>query len=143
MSTIDPTPVDIEAAPRSRKRASPRADANHGETRLATALHELRERREEVADELRTLGLWSPRVLVGMVVGAAVLGGIVLAVRSRRRRGPPRARSMGRRIASELTKEIAGRVLTTAASVMAARLTEEILLPMVRERLESSSERRR
>jgi hypothetical protein len=154
MSPIDPASMeddgdgDLPAAPRARRASAARAttarvDASRAENRLAEVLRELHDRRDEVVDEIRRIRSTSPRVVVGVSICVVLIGGLALWMRSRRRSRGPRRPSATRRIATELGKEIAGRALTTAASVVAAHLTEDVLLPMVRERLAERLERTR
>ena len=104
------------------------------ERRLRNALHELKNRGDAAADEVRAvtvpLRAWRTFILAGL--GAVVVVAAIRAVA--RRRSRPR-RSLAARVGRSLVAELATRAALGAAGVVGAYVASDLVLPALTRRL--------
>lgn len=104
---------------------------------LRAAIADVRERASTAVDVARAL----PRPVKLAAAGIAGLFALAVVRRATRRR--PRATRAGAsgRVLRELGREVVGRAALAAATTFAARLTQDVLLPMMQEQLALRAER--
>ena len=108
------------------------------EQRLRNALHELKNRGEAAADDVRAVTVplreWRTFILAGL--GAVV---VVAAIRAVARRPSRPRRSAAARVGRSLVAELATRAALGAAGVVGAYVASELILPALTRRLASQN----
>jgi len=105
---------------------------------IRSAVADARERASTAVEIARAL----PRPV--QIAAAGVGGLLALALIRRITRGPARRarrKRAGGRVVRELGREVLGRAALAAATTLAARLTQDVLLPMLQEKLALQAER--